>query len=478
MASYANRVRRGLPRAQGGEPWPPAEAIISPIVSDENEASEREATGQDAVAEPTVTHGDAAATLKVAPAAKQQVTAHEPSALVESDVRVRRGLPRTPGGEPWPPADFAAASRVVEDVPEQFPEAALIADAGSSVPPEETAAEIPAPATEVAALSEPLAFRPTVWPGKYADVHAAAPQPKRYGKLTALQWFGAVVGGGIALLGAAAMAVVFTRWLVSTEPVEAFIDSYPGHYPLPEGTSVGFPAWVQWQHFFNVFLMVLIIRTGLTVRKEKRPSVFWSPKGNKRRRISLTMWFHQALDVLWMINGAIFIVMLFITGHWVRLVPTSWEVFPNAVSAALQYLSLDWPTDNGWVNYNSLQQLTYFTTVFIAAPLAILTGIRMSGFWTKRLDGLSKVYPVEWARALHFPVMLYFIFFIVVHVALVFATGALRNLNHMYGGTDVVNWAGFWIFFASLVVIVVGWIAARPLVLAPIAKLFGTVKGR
>ena len=64
-------------------------------------------------------------------------------------------------------------------------------------------------------------------------------------------------------------------------------------------------------------------------------------------------------------------MVLFVTGQWMRIVPTSWDVFPNAVSAALQYVSLDWPTENGWVNYNALQLLAYFTTVFIAAPLAI-----------------------------------------------------------------------------------------------------------
>ncbi|MEU5849212.1 hypothetical protein [Saccharopolyspora shandongensis] len=47
-----------------------------------------------------------------------------------------------------------------------------------------------------------------------------------------------------------------------------------------------------------------------------------------------------------------------------------WEVFPNALSAALQYASLDWPTENGWVHYNALQQLAYFTTVLVATPLA------------------------------------------------------------------------------------------------------------
>ena len=114
-------------------------------------------------------------------------------------------------------------------------------------------------------------------------------------------------------------------------------------------------------------------------------------------------------------------------------------------------------------------------TVFIAAPLAIITGVRMSGIWPKNAKTLNRIYPVEWARAVHFPVMLYFVAFIVVHVALVFATGALRNLNHMYASQDAVNWVGFWIFFASLVVIAAAWVAARPMVLAPIAGLFGRV---
>jgi hypothetical protein len=60
----------------------------------------------------------------------------------------------------------------------------------------------------------------------------------------------------------------------------------------------------------------------------------------------------------------------------------------------------------------------------------------------------------------------------------VFATNALRNLNHMYASQDAAGWVGFWIFAASLVVIAAGWVAARPLVLAPIARLFGSVSSR
>jgi thiosulfate reductase cytochrome b subunit len=325
-----------------------------------------------------------------------------------------------------------------------------------------------------------------VWPGAGGRARPeATAEPARIGPFTRLQWAGAVIVGGAGLLFAAAMAVLAARWLLSLEPMQEFLAVYPGEYELPPGAPVGIPPWLGWQHFFNTFLIVLIIRSGLQVRTEQRPTAFWSPRSNPNRKISLNLWFHQSLDILWIINGVIYVLLLFATGQWMKIVPTSWEVIPNAISAALQYVSLDWPTENGWVNYNSLQQLAYFGTVFVAAPLAVVTGVRMSGVWPKNAKALSTAYPVEWARAIHFPVMLYFVVFIALHVFLVLATGALRNLNHMYaslGSTDpdayADNWVGFWLFAASLVVIAAAWVAARPLVLAPIARLFGRVSGR
>ncbi|WP_440709072.1 cytochrome b/b6 domain-containing protein [Herbiconiux sp. YIM B11900] len=279
--------------------------------------------------------------------------------------------------------------------------------------------------------------------------------------------------------------VLLATWLVGTPTVRDFLATYPGETALPDGAPVGIPGWLGWLHFFNTFVMVLIIRSGWQVRTQKRPPLFWSPRWNPKRKISITLWFHQSLDILWVLCGVVFVVLLFSTGQWMRVVPTSWEVFPNALSAAVQYLSLQWPTENGWVNYNSLQVLAYFTTIFVAAPLAALSGVRMSGLWPTNAPRLNKVYPIEWARAIHFPVMLYFVGFIIVHVALVFATGALRNLNHMYaaqGSTDptafTANWTGFLIFAVSLLAIVAAWFAARPLILASIARAFGRVSER
>jgi thiosulfate reductase cytochrome b subunit len=300
-------------------------------------------------------------------------------------------------------------------------------------------------------------------------------ETRLFGPFTATEWVAVLLLGGFFALLMAAAAVMGVRWFLELDFMQEFLVTYPGEYPLPEGAPVGIPAWLGWQHFFNTFLIVLIIRSGLRVRTEKRPRVFWWPRHNPKGKISLALWFHQSLDVLWLLNGVIYVVLLFGTAQWMKVVPTSWEVFPNAISAGLQYASLDWPTENGWVNYNSLQQLAYFVTIFVAAPLAAITGIRMSKLWPARAKLLNRIYPVAWARAVHFPVMLYFVLFIIVHVTLVLATGMLRNLNHMYASQDAVNWTGFWIFVASVVVIVIAWIAARTTVLSAIARVFGTV---
>jgi len=279
------------------------------------------------------------------------------------------------------------------------------------------------------------------------------------------------------LLALGVLAVLGTRWLLGTAALQDFLATYPGETELVADAPVGLPAWLGWQHFLNSLLILLIFRFGEPARTEKRPRIFWNPRWAffGRGKISLAQWFHQSLDLLWVINGAVFFVLLIVTGQWLRIVPTSWEIFPNALSALLQYLSFDWPTENGWVNYNSLQVLAYFTTVFVAAPLAIISGVRLSGLWPTRANRLSRLFPVVWARALHLPVMLYFVAFIIVHVTLVVATGALRNLNHMYASHDAIGWTGFWIFCASIVVMVGSWIAARTVVLAAIAQRFGAV---
>jgi thiosulfate reductase cytochrome b subunit len=295
------------------------------------------------------------------------------------------------------------------------------------------------------------------------------------------KWFPLVwaVPAGLAVL---VLVVLGAQWLRTLPEVQSFLTDYPGEVEPADGQPAGFPAWLAWQHFLNSLFLLLIIRTGWEVRTRQRPPAHWTRRNSglirtkgKPTKISLDLWLHLSLDALWVLNGIVFYVLLFATGQWMRVVPTSLEHLPNAISAALQYASLTWPHENGWVNYNSLQLIAYFLTIFVAAPLAIITGLRMSGAWPKNAVKLNRAYPLELARTVHFPVMIYFVAFIFVHVVLVLTTGALRNLNHMYGLRDDDSWVGFWFFAASIVVMIIAWVAARPLFLRPIASLTGTV---
>ncbi|MDF9752353.1 cytochrome b/b6 domain-containing protein [Arthrobacter sp. ES3-54] len=380
----------------------------------------------------------------------------------------------------------AAAAPAVQAGPEQIAQApapaASVAETGAeavSIVETVAAAEPLRTASAPAVTAAPASAAPAA-----AQKPAAAEKPVRpqaearlYGSRTLGQWIKLGVLLALGAVAAAGILVLAARGVTTLPGVPEFLERYPGVYQLPDTAEPGFPWWAQWAHFFNIFLMVLIIRSGYQVRTEQKPPAFWTPnRGGKK--ISINLWLHQSLDILWLANGLIFVVLLFATGRWMRIVPSSWEAFPNALSALLQYMTLDWPVESGWVNYNSLQQIMYFVVVFIAAPLAAITGVRMSEFWPKDEKTLNKVYPVEVARAIHFPTMLFFVLFILIHVFLVFATGALRNLNHMFGGTDEVNWVGFWLFAAAIAITAAGWYAARPLVLAPIAKLFGQVSSR
>lgn len=305
------------------------------------------------------------------------------------------------------------------------------------------------------------------------------PKPQSHGGRK--RWVGPALWAAAAVVALGAV-VLLARWARELAPIQDFLLQYPGHSELPANAPVGIPAWLGWQHFLNAFFLVLIIRSGWQVRTTARPKAYWTRKNTgllktktKPAKISLELWFHLSVDVLWLLNGAVFVVLLFATGAWMRIVPTSWDIFPNALSAGLQYASLSWPVENGWVNYNALQVLAYFVVVFIAAPLAAITGVRMSPAWPKDKAALSKAYPIEVARKIHFPVMVFFTGFVIMHVALVLSTGALANLNHMFAARQDAGWLGFGIFAVSLAVMVGACLLARPIFLRPIAGTMGKI---
>jgi methionine sulfoxide reductase catalytic subunit len=336
---------------------------------------------------------------------------------------------------------------------------------------------------------------PTTWAGSVPVARGIAPRVR----LGASRWFNLLwllPIGFVVLIAAVAAA----QGLRTTDSVQHFIARYPGTVASASAMrNPGLPIWVGVQHFFNLFLMIFIIRSGLQILSD-HPRLYWTRHSTPgrdwfriqkpvpidplwtakkdsislpahvglpgiRHSIGLARWWHLGVNTLWLLNGAVFYVLLFTIGQWRHVVPTSWSVFPNSVSVLIQYLSLHWPVENGWVAYNGLQQIAYFITIFIAAPLAFLTGLGMSPALSTRFKRISKLFSIQLARSLHFLVLCWFLVFITLHVALVFTTGLLRNLNHIYAGRDATDWVGFLIFAATMVVVVVAWVAATPFTL-------------
>jgi sulfoxide reductase catalytic subunit YedY len=369
-----------------------------------------------------------------------------------------------------------------------------------------TPADLPAPAASGVSPEALESFRlqltkgedvvdPTTWAGSLPQAHGIAPRVR----VGSSRWFNLLwllPIGSVVLI----MAVAAAKGLRGTPSVQRFIAHYPGTVEGARAVrDAGLPVWVGVQHFLNLFLMIFIIRSGVQILSD-HPRLYWTRHSTPgrdwfrvqepvpadplwtakndsislpgqvglpgiRHSIGLARWWHLGTDTLWLLNGLVFYALLFATPQWRRVVPTSWSVLPNAGSALIQYLSLDWPTETGWVAYNGLQLIAYFITVFVAAPLALVTGLGMSPALSTRFKRISKVLSIQTARSLHFFVLVWFLLFIVIHVALVFTTGLLRNLNHIYAARNVNSWLGFWIFAASMAVVIVGWVAATPFTL-------------
>jgi thiosulfate reductase cytochrome b subunit len=294
------------------------------------------------------------------------------------------------------------------------------------------------------------------------------------------------------------MLVGCARELRQFPIVEQFITAYPGALTSPVDYH-GFPLWLRLQHVANLVLMIFIMRSGIQILAD-HPRLYWDnnctpgtewfrfqhevPEGKLwtakddavtipswlglpgiRHSIGLARWWHFSCALLWLLNGLLYYVCLFVTPQWQRIVPLSWDVIPNAVSTALQYASLQMPLEQGWVRYNCLQELAYFITVFVAAPLAVMTGLLQAPAISNRLGPVGRIFNRQIARSIHFFVFLWFVQFIVVHVTMVLITGFRRNFNHITIGTDETTWTGTIIAGVVLLMLSAAWIWVSPFTL-------------
>ncbi|MEO7486395.1 MAG: molybdopterin-dependent oxidoreductase [Ferruginibacter sp.] len=260
--------------------------------------------------------------------------------------------------------------------------------------------------------------------------------------------------------------------------------------PFTNGAPSGFPIWINLSHWVNFFFLVLIIRSGVSILVD-HPRLYWNNSckpetawirftplktpGDKswtakedaryispvvglpgyRHTIGIARVWHFLTVPFFLLNGIVFIVLLFYTNQWKRLVPASWKILPDSWNVFVHYITFNMPVEpNGFYQYNALQQLSYFGVVFILAPLAMLTGMAMSPAIENRFHWYPKLFGNrQSARSIHFLVMIAYSIFIVIHIALVAATGLVRNMNHITIGTDVANnYTGLYIGIAIILI--------------------------
>ncbi len=275
----------------------------------------------------------------------------------------------------------------------------------------------------------------------------------------------------------------------------------------------GFPAWLRLAHYANFLLMMLIIRSGLsilwdhprlyanahctpgtewirftpakvptdrlyTANDDQRYLSPWLGLPGFRHTIGMARHWHFLSDLLWVVAGLVYVVMLFVSGHWARVVPSSWHVFPEAWATFVYYATFHLPPEpDGFYRYNALQQIAYFAVPFVLAPLSLLTGIAMSPAFDNRFQWYPKLFGGrQGARSLHFLLLAGYVAFIAIHVSLVFATGNLRNMNHIVRGTDDTSPRGLILGLIGIAAVIAACAAAhwlswnRPRVVQQAAK--------
>ncbi len=150
-----------------------------------------------------------------------------------------------------------------------------------------------------------------------------------------------------------------------------------------------FPVWIRATHWINVLFIGFLIRAGIQIlgayprlylndhctpgtewikftKKEIPASGPWTalqqeeevtawiaqPGGNS---LGLGRHWHFFAATFWILNGLVYIVLLFVTGDWGRLVPTSWSIFPGAWHTFVTYITLGKPPASAFHPFDPLQ---------------------------------------------------------------------------------------------------------------------------
>ncbi len=133
------------------------------------------------------------------------------------------------------------------------------------------------------------------------------------------------------------------------------------------------------------------------------------------------------------LTGLLYVAFGFFQGHFRRnLLPARAGLSRAALS---QHLRLRLPGKEQAWSYNALQRLTYLLVIFVLFPLVIWTGLAMSPAIAAAVPGVvTALGGQQSARTLHFFVSLALLFFLLVHLIMVWRAGFRKRVGAMITG--------------------------------------------
>jgi DMSO/TMAO reductase YedYZ molybdopterin-dependent catalytic subunit/thiosulfate reductase cytochrome b subunit len=189
----------------------------------------------------------------------------------------------------------------------------------------------------------------------------------------------------------------------------------------------------------------------ISLEEEEDFSSWLALPGHKK--LGLGRHWHFFSAIFWGINGIAYYILLFTSNEWTRLIPTSFDIIPQAIQTAFTYGTFNFPSPGD--PYNPLQQLMYFGVVFLLGPFMVMTGAAMSPSISGRFPWYPKIFGGrQAARSLHFLGNVAFILFIIIHVSMVMLEHFSENIGQIILGHPLNNFITAIGLFALYVVII------------------------
>jgi thiosulfate reductase cytochrome b subunit len=149
----------------------------------------------------------------------------------------------------------------------------------------------------------------------------------------------------------------------------------------------------------------------------------------------LAAWFLVSIGLSYLLAGVL-------TGHFRRhIVPRPAEISPALVWRDVRnHVRLRIRAATGGPQYGLMQKCSYFLVVFLALPLAVLTGLAMSPAITAAYPFLSRIFGgFQSARTIHFFAFVALMLFLLVHVVMIIKSGFKRQMRSMTFGEKHEN---------------------------------------